>query len=286
VKRSIACITALLTLGTASAVADELTVAPSALITRSVPYLDWSGFYAGLNGGYGLSNSSVSYSPDDPAAQLGTCGAGGAPKGQCIPSTDFHRDGPFFGGQAGFNWQVSTLWLVGAEADYQWANFEGTGASTFRLGSVGTTSMFAKQTVESFGTARVRMGVIFPNPLLLYGTGGLAFGQVSENLNVPAVGTGGLASGGFSYSCTAGAPSCFAGSSTKMLWGWTLGGGAEYALTTNITLKAEILYLHLEASSATATALGVIGATAPSSFSGEFSPIHALVARSGLNLRF
>jgi outer membrane immunogenic protein len=286
VKKSIACIIALLTLGTASAVAEEMAVAPSAYITAAVPYLQWSGFYIGLNGGYGLSNSSVSYSPDDPAAQLGTCGAGGAPKGQCIPSTDFHRNGPLFGGQAGFNWQISSLWLIGAEADYQWANFEGTGASTFQLGGVGTTSMFAKQTVESFGTARVRMGVIFPNPLLLYGTGGLAFGRANENLNVPAVGTGGVHSGSFSYSCTAGAPSCFAGSSTNTLWGWTLGGGAEYALTSNVTLKAEVLYLHLEAPSATATALGVIGATAPSSIQGEFSPIHVLVARTGLNLRF
>lgn len=282
-KKSILHIVAVLMLGTAGAEADELVTPPALAITSQGPYLKWWGLYVGINGGYAWSNSSVTYSPNDPAAALGTCG--GVGHGTCIPSTDFHRNGPLAGGQIGYNWQISSMWLVGAEADYQWSDLNGKGISTFTLGGAGNTTMIAHETVQSFGTLRLRIGSIIANPLLLYGTGGLAFGQVRDTLNIGPVGGGALASGGFSYSC---APSstCFTGSSDKTVWGWTMGAGAEYALTTNITFKTELLYIHLAAPSATAVAPGTVGATAASSFTADFTTVHAAVMRAGVNLRF
>lgn len=287
VKKGVLCVTALLTLGIASAGAEELPVAPSGFITK-VPYLAWSGYYVGLNGGYAWGDAPDSYFPNDPAAALGTCGGGGtAPnKGQCIPSASFNRDGPLFGGQAGFNWQITSLWLTGVEADYQWADLKGTGLSPFRLGSIGFTNLAASQTVQSFGTLRFRVGAIPLPPLLLYATAGLALGEVNENLAIASPATAGLSAGGFSYFCTAGALNCFAGSSSKTLWGWSVGSGAEYAITGNVTFKTELLYVHLEAPSATATAQGVIGATAPASFTATFSPVYFMAVRGGVNYRF
>jgi outer membrane immunogenic protein len=286
VNKSVLCVAAVLAFGTAAASAEEMATPPSSFITARVPYLSWSGIYVGINGGFAWGNSSVGYTPNDPAALAGTCGGGGTPKGQCIPSGDFKRDGPLAGGQIGFNWQVNSHWLIGAEADYQWSHLDGTVNSPFRLGGVGNTNMVANQTVESFGTVRARAGVVLLNSLVLYGTGGLAVGQVNQTLNVPAVAAGALTSGGFSYSCTVGA-SCFAGSSTKTLWGWSGGAGAEYAITTNLTFKTEILYVHLEApkATATATAVAVAGAT-PASFTAAFSPVYFAVVRGGLNYRF
>ena len=170
-KKSIACIIALLAFGMAGAMAEEMAGPPSQFITARVPYLAWTGFYVGINGGFAWGNSSVAFAPNDPAALAGTCGGGGAPKGQCINSVDFHRDGAIAGGQVGFNWQVNSHWLVGAEADYQWSNLDGSVNSAFRLGNVGATNMVATQTVESFGTIRARAGVVLTPPLLLYGTG-------------------------------------------------------------------------------------------------------------------
>lgn len=288
-KKCFLLVSALLTLGSATAAADELVFAPAAHIDSAPPYLSWSGFYVGLSGGYAFGNSTVIYSPNDPAAALGTCGGGpsgaGIPKGTCIPSADFRRDGPLVGGQAGFNWQVTSRWLVGGELDYQWADFTGSAISTFRLGAVGTTNAMAKQTVESFGTARVRMGVIFTNPLLLYGTAGLAFGQLSETVNMYAGGTGAVTSGGFSYSCIVGA-SCFAASSSKMVFGWTAGVGAEYALTTYLTAKTELLYVSLGSPQPNAFAQGVVGGTAPASFAANFSQATFFVLRGGVSYRF
>lgn len=286
-KKSIACIAALLAFGMTGAMAEEMAVPPSQFITARVPYLAWTGFYVGINGGFALGNSSVAFAPKDPAALAGTCGGGGAPKGQCITSVDFRRDGAVAGGQFGYNWQVNSHWLVGAEADYQWSNLDGSASSSFRLGNVGATNTVASQTVDSFGTVRARAGVLLAPPLLLYGTGGFAFGQVHENLHVPAVTTNFLSAGGFSYACTIGT-ACFAGSRSQTLFGWSAGAGAEYAITTNLIFRAELLYVHLSAptATATATATAVAAGTAPASIAAGFSPVYFAVMRAGLNYRF
>ncbi len=284
-KKSIACIAALLAFGMTGAMAEEMAVPPSQFITARVPYLAWTGFYVGINGGFALGNSSVAFAPKDPAALAGTCGGGGAPKGQCITSVDFRRDGAVAGGQFGYNWQVNSQWLIGAEADYQWSNLDGSASSSFRLGNVGATNTVASQTVDSFGTVRARAGVLLAPPLLLYGTGGFAFGQVHENLRVPAVTTNFLSAGGFSYACTIGT-ACFAGSRSQTLFGWSAGAGAEYAITTNLIFRAELLYVHLSAPTATATATGVTAGTAPASIAAGFSPVYFAVMRAGLNYRF
>src|SRR5580704_3725276 len=269
------------------AIAEEMAVPPSQFITGRVPYLPWTGFYVGINGGYAWGNSSVAFAANDPAALAGTCGGvgSGASKGQCINAVDFHRDGPVAGGQFGFNWQVNSHWLVGAEADYQWSNLDGSVNSSFRLGGVGATNMVASQTVESFGTVRARAGVLLAPPLLLYGTGGFAFGQVHENLRVPAVATNGLSAGGFSYACTAGT-ACFAGSASQIQLGWSAGAGAEYAITTNLIFRTELLYVHLSAPTATVTATAVAAGTAPASFAAGFSSVYFAVMRAGLNYKF
>jgi outer membrane immunogenic protein len=275
----------LLAFGVTGAAAEEMAVPPSQFITASVPYLTWTGFYVGINGGFAWGNSSITFTANDPAALAGTCGGGGAPKGQCINSVDFRRDGAVAGGQFGFNWQVNSHWLVGAEADYQWSNLDGSVSSSFRLGNVGATNMVASQTVESFGTVRARAGVVLAPPLLLYGTGGFAFGQVQENLNVPGVTTKGLSAGGFSYACTAGT-ACFAGAASQTLLGWSAGAGAEYAITSNLIFRTELLYVHLSAPTVTATATAVAAGTAPASIAASFPSVYFAVMRAGLNYKF
>jgi outer membrane immunogenic protein len=295
VKKSIACIATLLAFGLTGAMAEEMAVPPSQFITSTVPYLAWTGFYVGINGGFAWGNSSVAFAANDPAALAGAfsgCppGAPGIPvalRGQCINSVDFHRDGALAGGQFGYNWQVNSHWLVGAEADYQWSNLDGSVSSSFRLGNVGApnvgATMVASQSVDSFGTIRARAGVVLTPPLVLYGTGGFALGQVHENLRVTAVATNGA--GGFSYACTIGA-ACFAGSASQTLFGWSAGAGAEYAITTNLIFRTELLYVHLGSPTATATATAVTAGTAPASIAAGFSPVYFAVMRAGLNYKF
>jgi outer membrane immunogenic protein len=288
VKKTLLSVPVLLALGVAAATADELTSAPAFIFTGPPAYLQWSGPYVGLNGGYGWSNTSVNYTPNDPASAAGTIG--GIGRGQAVPSTSFATDGALFGGQVGFNWQVTSLWLVGLEGDYQWSNFKGTGFSSFTLGNVGATTIAGSETVKSFGTVRARIGVMpVGGPLLLYGTAGLAVGQVSNNFTIAnplLAGAGSVSSGGFSYLCTAGGPPCFAGSTSKTNWGWVAGAGAEYAMTTNLTLKVELLYMNLGVPSATLVAQNVVAGTAPASFTPGLSSIGIVFMRGGVNFRF
>lgn len=273
--------------GAAGAAADEMTVAPAAFITAPTGPFQWTGFYIGGNGGYGWSSSSVTYSPNDAASQAGTCG--GVGRGQCIPPGGFQTGGPLAGGQVGYNWQFNPLGVAGIEADYQWANLTGQGLSPFQLGNVGAASanstMIANQTINSFGTVRARAGWVVVNPLLVYFTAGLAFGHVGETLTLQPAGSGRLPSGGFSYVCVAGAP-CFAGSSSQTMFGWTVSGGTDYALTSNLILRAEVLFFDLGVPRATAIAQNVVAGTSPSALTATFGPAGFIIARGGLSYKF
>jgi outer membrane immunogenic protein len=111
----------------------------------------------------------------------------------------------FVGGvQGGYNWQ-SGPWVFGAEADIQ---------------ATGANDTFAPWKFSNpwFGTVRGRAGYAFNN-VYLYGTGGLAFGEVRAE-------TFGLSE-----------------SHTNL--GWTVGVGAEFGLVQNWTAKIEYLYVDL-----------------------------------------
>lgn len=107
--------------------------------------------------------------------------------------------------QAGYNWQ-SGAWVAGIEADLQ-------------LNSSDDTFAAWKFSNPWFGTVRGRVGYAFNN-ILLYGTGGLAFGALKAQL------PGGL-------------------SETNTSAGWTVGVGAEVALNQNWSAKVEYLYVDL-----------------------------------------
>ena len=135
---------------------------------------------------------------------------------------------------------------------------------------------------------RARAGVLLAPPLLLYGTGGFALGQVHENLRVPVVAIAGLPpppAGGFSYVCTIGT-SCFAGAASQTLIGWSAGAGAEYAITSSLIFRTELLYVHLGAPTVTATATAAAAGTAPAAIAAGFSPVYFAVVRGGLNYKF
>jgi outer membrane immunogenic protein len=194
------------------------------------------------------------------------------------------------GGQVGFNWQVNAAWVLGIEADIDWANLKGSGSSFFHLGSTENTTANATETVTSFGTVRGRVGFLPTAPLMIFGTGGLAYGTVTSNLLVPnnipaATGSSGNV-GGFSYSCSAGGPACFTGNSSTTRVGWTVGAGAEYLITNNWSVKAEYLYAALGRFNSNATTSVALGGTTPSSFNANYGSINLNIVRVGVNYKF
>lgn len=123
--------------------------------------------------------------------------------------------GAFGGIQAGYNFQEG-FWVFGAEGDIAYAGINGSTACP-------DAAWTCQSRINWLGSARLRAGVAFDR-VLLYGTGGVGFGNVRIQTNNPASGT-------------------FGQSRTQV--GWTLGAGAEFAVTDAWSVKAEYVYYDL-----------------------------------------
>ena len=142
---------AVLALGSMPGFAADVPAGPvtKAPATAIAPLFNWSGFYYGINAGYGWGDSSHA--------------GGGASSG------DFGVDGWLVGGTAGANWQQGP-WVGGVEADLAWANADGAGGGA-ACGAPCITEL------NWLGTGRMRAGYA-ADAYLFYVTGGVAFGGV------------------------------------------------------------------------------------------------------------
>ena len=119
-----------------------------------VSYYNWTGFYAGINGGYAWGSSNWS----DPAASI-------KPKGALI------------GGTLGYNWQSGAI-VYGLEGDFDWADVSA---------SVACAGVLTCETSNSWlATFRGRVGYAFDR-WLPYITGGGAYGRVKATLSAAGV---------------------------------------------------------------------------------------------------
>jgi outer membrane immunogenic protein len=227
------------------------------------PVYNWTGFYIGGNVGYSWGRSSDTSTL--------TNGAGTV----LLTSTDkTDLNGIVGGGQIGYNWQMQN-WVWGLEADIQGTDEKGsrdfvcpTGfclAPAFLAPNGGTVPATLSQKIDWFGTVRGRAGVLVTPTVLLYGTGGLAYGEVKSSESIGLV------------------PSLFSTTSTNV--GWTVGAGIEGAIGGNWTAKLEYLYVDLgRVSGSFLTPFAALGGGfITSNFS---SRITDNIVRVGVNYRF
>lgn len=252
-KKLILCSVALAVMA-GSAIAADL---PSQKIIPAVaPAPLWKGFYAGLNAGGTWTNSNnfnaTTWNIYQPAGSADYMAAA-LLSGNQQSSTS---SGFIGGGQIGYNWQgkFSNLnFVTGLEADIQGLANSGGNASRWNVApnagvSGGVTSndlvplsltsnIQGNSQLSWLGTVRGRLGYLATPTLLIYGTGGLAYGGYSSNLQTSVFWkqTGGNANfiqiGYNNYSST--------------MVGWTAGGGAEWMFMPNWSVKAEYLYYDL-----------------------------------------
>ena len=274
---------ALLVASAVPALAADLPVKARPMVAP-VAVWNWDGFYIGLNGGYswGRSRTSVNYFNT-------TTGLGIVPPAGSITDASFNLNGGVFGGQVGYNWQ-SGSWLFGLEADAQWTGQRGSAAflcaagvvpvpgaaplpgacfpgSTFLPpGTLGAT-LSVDQRLEWFGTVRGRLGMLVSPSVLLYATGGLAYGSLKTDAVLASLTPGGL-------------PVAAASSSSTTHAGWTIGAGIEGHLGGNWTGKLEYLYMDLGSFSTTvALPAAIIGANIESRITDN-------IFRAGINYHF
>ena len=270
-------------LGATRALAADMPVkAPP--VAPPAPVYSWTGFYVGANGGYGFADPTVGFTPNNLAAVDATSGFAG---GTLPPSVSFTTSGGLGGVQAGYNWQFDPRWVAGLETDFDWSDIKGTGTSNFFLNGP-ASNLQGTSKIASFGTVRARLGWLANNDLLLFGSGGFAYGHVEENTVLNTAPGNALGAAGSAFSCPAGT-NCFLGSSARTLMGWTLGAGLEYAFWRNLSLKAEYLFIDLGPGMtvntvAQATVGG--GSPAPAIFVANYSSVTFHVVRAGLNWKF
>jgi outer membrane immunogenic protein len=169
------------------------------------PVSTWSGFYVGGNLGYGWGNGNTDFSFLPSPAAFGVNNA----------TLGARSTGVIGGAQLGYNWQMGSL-VTGLEADIQGSGVKGSGRAAATLVSTGLPDADAgfvssEPKLSWFGTVRGRLGITVTPELLLYGTGGLAYGQVDASAN-------------WSDGPSLQAPASI--SKTKV--GWTAGAGAEW----------------------------------------------------------
>jgi outer membrane immunogenic protein len=290
-KKLATAITAIALIGTPAFAADMAVKAPP---PAPAPIPTWTGFYSGIQFGGGWGDEAVNYSPNDPSAARLLNGAFGAIGEQPVPNGyRISQEGVLVGFEAGYNWQWSN-WLLGVETDFSFTNMKGHASGTSIETTVFTPPMTqtttAQQSTDWYGTVRGRAGWLATPNLLLFGTGGFAYGRVDGSatylVNGPAPGFAPLPVGGFAFVCFSGVP-CFTGSSSAIRTGWTAGGGAEYRIDQHWSAKIEYQFVDLgtETVRVTATSVSVFPGTIPASFNAAFHDRFNVV-RIGVNYRF
>lgn len=239
----------------------------------------WTGFYAGVNIGGGWGDRDVDYLPNDPLIADFFALTGPA------LAASFTSSGVVGGLQLGYNWQLNRNWLVGVETDFDASGIKGSASPSGHLnlqGGGSTYTVTADEHVKWFGTVRARLGYLPMDNLLLYATGGFAYGKVEHSGAYNNLGPIGVTVSGpipFALNCL-GATTCYAGSSSKTAGGWTAGAGLEWAFAPKWTLRGEYLYVSLDSQS-------VIEYAQPnSSFTANFGRTSFNVARAGVNYLF
>jgi outer membrane immunogenic protein len=237
----------------------------------AAPAYNWTGFYVGGHAGYDWMNSTDTLSPF----------IGGAgfffPPPIIASSLPLDPRGFIGGGQAGYNWQVSPMWVAGIETDLSWTDLRATTA----LPGPGDPSRIvtASEKLDWFGTFRGRVGITPSDRVLLYATGGLAYGHANLSTALTRIN---LATG--ANTCVlpgGGANNCQNGSVSDTRLGWTVGGGLEWAFANNWSLKAEYLYYDLGNISHLMN-----DPNFPATVFSASAPLRGSIARAGVNWHF
>ena len=285
-KTSQATLAAVVALMSGSALAADLPVLKAPPVLPPPPL--WTGFYFGANvgaifdAGSGVTTTAFPLYNDAGAAALQPASFFGTASALAVPgSTSLSNVGVIGGGQVGYNWQF-TNFVAGIEADIQGATLSSAANLSGAATESSTGSMVAGQsqlskTLNYLGTVRGRVGYLVTPTLLIYGTGGLAYGGM--------VFTNGL----FLSSANPNYPlSAVSANYSDAHIGWTAGGGVEWMFLANWSAKAEYLYYDLGSVSATNIAAAPVasGALLYAAYYQSSARFNGNIVRAGINYHF
>jgi outer membrane immunogenic protein len=204
-KKLLLATSALILLGVGCASAADLGARP---YSPPPPVYSWSGLYWGVNIGYSWGEAK-----DEATLR----GVGTFSESQKV-------DGVIGGFQSGYNYQIGQ-WVWGFETDIQASGQKG--GTTLQISALPVTTLTTDHKLTWFGTSRSRLGVLWTPNVLLYGTAGVAYGQVKDSATITAPGAS------------------VNGTFKDVRAGWTAGAGVEGTIGGGWTAKLEYLYIDL-----------------------------------------
>jgi outer membrane immunogenic protein len=252
-------------------------------MVAAAPVYNWTGFYIGANAGDGWGNGGIDNTATSTFCRPGAnCPAAGNAVVAAVPG--HFAPGPkggIGGGQIGYNSQTGAF-VWGVETDFQGANINSTSSAANTAPVVGffpgrqVVTGTGSQKLDWFGTLRGRMGWVPANSLLLYVTGGLAYGHVQTDLSFSV-----------SNPVGGGVGSTTASDSTTRA-GWTVGGGLEWMFAPHWSVKGEYLYYDLGHVTLNSTLNEFIAGPTLTTTTGISSEVHynGSIARAGVNYKF
>jgi opacity protein-like surface antigen/outer membrane receptor protein involved in Fe transport len=235
----------------------------------------WTGFYMGANVGRstGKFNSDLLYSDNSGNPLFAT-------------SSSLKHYGGAGGGQIGYNWQAGMA-VAGLESDLVFGHQRTTTAPTCpgaicnpaitMAGFDAPLTLAHQHNLDWWGTVRARLGLAFTPDTFLYGTGGLAYGEV-EHLGTIYGSALGVDANGNPITVAAG--NNFTSRSLRA--GWTAGAGLEARLGGNWTGRVE--YLHVDLGQESSLAIVPLNSTPITiAFNGRITQD---MVRLGINFKF
>lgn len=259
---------------------------PSIKAPVAPPAFTWTGLHVGMSFGHTWTGSDpISLNSvnvfDNTLLGFGAASAIGATGG-----VGARLNGFLAGAQAGYDWQFAESFVAGLEADVQGAGVRGGG--WFGNGVAASPASFVVSSaklnrgLEYLGTVRARVGYAVTPTILVYATGGLAFGGANQRVSIQQT----LEP---SALLTRGSK----GDQFQNMVGWTVGAGAEMALSRALSAKLEYLYYDLGELSLSGNAVQPLaftglagGATRLVDVSRLHTRISGHLLRMGLNYRF
>jgi outer membrane immunogenic protein len=234
------------------------------------PVYSWTGCYAGIEGGWIGDHRTFNRNADNIIVSVG-----GVVLAQSLTSTSTHRSGGLFGGTLGCNYQFNTWGVVGIEGDISATGGRNSFAESFpAITALSARTETLSDRMNWLATIRGRLGYLVSPNWLLYVTGGGAFANDNASFALVTV-----------------LNTQFIGSDSKTLSGGVIGGGAEWAWTSNWRIKAEYLYVGLNHHTFASPLVLLNGGAVPANLAGgtwitNVGSHHDNIFRVGLNYAF
>lgn len=268
---------------TAGAMAADLPSRRAPAPYVAVPVFTWTGFYVGVNAGYGFNaknnnNTNFGTFAATPGTLTAPLGAYNGVVSNGVFGGRGSNDGFVGGGHAGYNYQFGNI-VIGLEADAQYTDFgnnsrnnQGTVVALTPgvVGFSGAVNSGLASGLDFYGTVRGRVGYAFDR-VLVYGTGGFAYGMGGRDNNALVTANGQV----FTTN----------NRSDDFRTGFVGGAGVEYAFTPSIIGRVEGFYVNLDRSRNN-NFVGAVGVTPVFLANTRNSDTEFGVVRAGVSYKF